>query len=415
MGCLADIWKPWSNWSGCIGGCMGGGIRKRQKLCKDERACKDRSLKDEQECTFDMCGQEWLTAQSTTTTTTTTSTMSTTSSTKQYKIKTPEPTTTTTPAEPTTIKSTTKSSTATTTTTTTTTKRTTTTTTTTKTTTITTTATEAGNENGAAMYCGNMEINDYFTFDKNIKVDKCIGNYCLFRCEDNVPILVNGQPKMKKTGNKISCKKPKKGGFEWRPRLEKGIVKSHLTCEEKNEEATNPEVDAISAGSCGAVTDILNIDRSQVNINCNQRECTFTCVDQTSNPSRGSIVCKGKSYRIKGKESKVVTCSSDPPCGSLLPGNNFHYDKDKISVEYKKLERKSKIHGHAVFNCIKSEEKVIELKRKTVTHISSRLSRKSIHVHHLSQYDEAGYFVACKGSKWQSGKKGKTEILLKCE
>ena len=38
----------------------------------------------------------------------------------------------------------------------------------------------------------------------------------------------------------------------------------------------------------------------------------------------------------------------------------------------------------------------------------------SVHVQQFAQYDETGFYVACKGSKWQHGKKGK-KIMFKCE
>ena len=38
----------------------------------------------------------------------------------------------------------------------------------------------------------------------------------------------------------------------------------------------------------------------------------------------------------------------------------------------------------------------------------------SVHVQQFAQYDETGFYVACKGAKWQHGKKGK-KIMFKCE
>ena len=188
ISCLDDIWKPWSNWSACVGGCMGGGVRKRERNCEDERACANRSIKDEEECTFDMCGEEWLTATSTTTTTTTTTmtttTMTTTSNTKQYKIKTPEPTTTTTPADiadtaATTVNTSQATNAPT---------STTTTTTTTKTTTTETVGTDSNS--GAQMYCGDMNINDFFTFDVKVTIIECIDNYCHLQCENKATVSI---------------------------------------------------------------------------------------------------------------------------------------------------------------------------------------------------------------------------------
>jgi len=259
-----------------------------------------------------------------------------------------------------------------------------------------------------------MKINDYFVFSPAIVMTHCEENACYVKCPAGGIVYVDGKESSKMNG-KISCKSLKSiNKYEWRPRVGSDPVLISCSTEKMPDDTDTSSQGASgqSAGACPDVSTVMDIQEG-VNVKCGGKFCSFSCQNSDENVSRKQIQCKGAKYKLKKNEPRTVKCSNDPPCGSLAPGESFDYNPNIMTVHYER-KGKGKIHGSAVFKCKSEEEKIIELKRKSSNAVSARLYRKSVHVQQFAQYDETGFYVACKGSKWQHGKKGK-KIMFKCE
>lgn len=256
-----------------------------------------------------------------------------------------------------------------------------------------------------------MDLHESFTFTPSISL-KCRDKTCNTSCVDG-EVLVDGV-KSHMMAQGIICR-TKRSRFSWKPAVKKGKV--NYSCSTDVVETTKaPTViieSGLAAGKCNAVTSVLEIDQSQVNIKCSKKGCSFSCVDDSLSPSRNSIQCKKSQYKISSKEDKSVVCmrSDHPPCGSI--DESFDYDPAKITVSYQTFKNQGKTHGQAMFRCIKSTEKVNLLKRKPgKVVVAARLFQKRTRVQ-LAQYDESGFSVLCKKKKWTHGKK-KGKIVFDC-